>query len=166
MEVGVVQCVNVSAQALPERMGQFLLVVDGGNRFKMRFKGSEATGLDSGLVHVGVVEICDLTRAGASRCATLGGFFNQASGALVAEFGQGRENTDAAAVRRDFGTLDPVAIGVLVEVVTGLDRPVHVGDSNAVSRLRRFLGTDEDPREDTKRQNGGPRPRKAPRLPD
>jgi len=42
--------------------------------------------------------------------------------------------------RRNFGPLEPVAIGVVVEIVTGLDRAVHVGNDNAMSLwLARFL---------------------------
>src|SRR6202012_5185967 len=62
--------------------------------------------------------------------------FNQICGALVAEVGERGEDADAAAVSGDFRVLDPVAIGVKVEVVAGLHRGVHVGDGDAVCVLR------------------------------
>jgi hypothetical protein len=46
-----------------------------------------------------------------------------------------------AAIRRNLGVLEPAAIRVAVEFVTGLDRAVHVGDDNAVGGLQPIADT-------------------------
>jgi hypothetical protein len=40
------------------------------------------------------------------------------------------------AVRGKIGALDPLAVRVVLEIVTRLDRAVHVGDNDAVGRWR------------------------------
>ena len=148
MEVGVVEGVDVGAQGLAEGMGQFALVVDGGDRFEMRVEGGEAMGFDGGFVHVGVVEVGDLALIGACGGVGFGGISRSCWRPLEAEVGEGAEDADGCAVGRNFGALDQVAVGVEIKVVARPDGGVHVGDSDAVSRwLWRFLGADGNRKE-------------------
>src|SRR5664280_1406666 len=134
MEVGVIERVDISAQAFPQRGGQLFLVANGGDGLEVRLDRRKTFGFDARLVHVRVIEIGDLARSGAG---ALGSLFNQGSGTLVAQVGKRCEDADPRPVWRNLGTLDPVAVAVQIEVIARLDRAVHVGDSDAVSVLFR-----------------------------
>ena len=162
MKVGVVQGVDIGSQALTQGSRQFALVADGGNRFEVRAKRGEALGFDGGFVHVGVVEVGDFANVGTGRGIGFGRFFNQAGGTLVAQVREAGEDADAAAIGRNLGALDPAAVGVLVEIVAGLDRGVHVGHDDAVGILfgridRRLLRLSGKKRQSNQNANGGAR---------
>ena len=140
VEVGVIQRVDIGAQRRSQSSGQFLLVLDGGDSLEVRFERRHSFGFDARLIHVRVVEVANLAWARSRRSTAFGALFDQRGGALVALVGEGREYANPAAVRRNFGTLDPCSVRVFVEVIARLDRRVHVGDHNAVrGRLRGVL---------------------------
>ena len=117
--------------------------MDGSDCVEVWAERSEAFGFDGRLVHVGVIEVGNLAGIGTRSAIGLGCFFNQASDTLAGQV-VGVVEVEAVwinvpAIRRNFGALDPVAIRVAVEIVTGLDRAVHVCDHNAVG-LRRGHG--------------------------
>jgi len=117
-----------------------VLVVDGGDSVEVWAERSEAFGFDGRLVHVGVIEVGNLAGIGTRSAIGLGCFFNQASDTLAGQVVRVVEVEavwiNVPAIRWNFGALEPVAIRVTVEIVTGLDRAVHVGDDYAVGLWR------------------------------
>src|ERR1700722_8898850 len=136
MKVGVIQGIDVRAEAFTQSSGQFMFVADRGDRVELRAERSEAFGFDGGLVHVGVVQVSNFACVGAGRSIGLGGLFDQAGGMLAAQVFQSVPAAYVTAVGGNFGVLDPVAVCVVEEIITGLDGAVHLGDDYAVS-LRR-----------------------------
>src|SRR5580658_10938307 len=134
MKVVDVQGIDIRSQALTKSSGQVVLVADGSDCVELWAKRSETFGFDGRLVHVGVVEVGNLAGIGTRSAIGLGCFFNQASDTLAGQVVRVVEVEavwiDVPAIRRNFGALAPVAIRVAVEIVTGLDRAVHVGDDN------------------------------------
>src|ERR1019366_8618578 len=139
VKVRVIERVYVRSQAFTQGARQLALVTDGGHRFEGGAKGREALRLDGGLVHVGVVEVGNLARAGACGRDGLGDLLNQLGRALIAQVAKLRKDAHSGAIRRNFSALDPFAVGVLIKIVTRLDRAIHVGDGDAVRLWRRRI---------------------------
>src|SRR5208282_4779898 len=101
----------------------------------------EAFGFDGDPVHVGVVEVHNFAGIGTNSRIGLGCCFDQASDTLADQVVRAIEVeavwSNVPAIRRNFGALDPASVRVVVKIVTGLDRAVHVGNDNAVGLWRR-----------------------------
>src|SRR5208282_2309766 len=132
MKVVGVQGIDIRPEVLTQSSGQVMLVADGGNGIELWAERSKAFGFDGRLVHVRVIEVGNLAGIGTGGGVGLGCFFNQASDTLAGQVVRAIEVEavwiNVPAIGRNFGALDPVAIRVAVEIVTGLDRAVHVGD--------------------------------------
>lgn len=82
----------------------------------------------------------DFAGVGPGRGVGFGRLFDEPSDALLAQVDYGVVGTNLATIGGDFGAFNPIAVGKVVEIVAGLDRPIHVGDNNAVSlQCRRIL---------------------------
>ncbi len=136
VEVGVVEGVDVGAQGVAEGCGELALVGDGGDLGEVRLERGQAVRVDGLLVHIGGVEVGDLSLLGAGGGVGLGCLLDEGGDALVDDVGKQREAGDAGAVGGDFGVGDPGAVGVVVEVVAGLDGGVHPRGIDAVDAGR------------------------------
>ena len=136
VKVRVVERVYVGAQTLTQGTRQFPPVMDRSDRIQVRAKRREAFRLDGGLVHVGVVEICDLARARACGRVGLGNLFYQVGGALVAQVIQCGKDVHLGPIRWNFRVLDPSAVGILIKIVPRINRGIQVGDRDAVHLWR------------------------------
>jgi hypothetical protein len=136
VKVSVIERVHVGAQGFTQGARQFSLVMDGSYRFQVRAERGEAFRFDGGLVHVGVVEVSNFAGARACGRVGLGDLLDQVGCALIAEVRKLRKDVDLGAIRRNFSAFDPFAIGVLIKIVTRLDRAIHVGDGDAVCLWR------------------------------
>src|SRR5262249_7170782 len=91
--------------------------------------------LDARLVHESRVVVADLARVRSGNGGR-GGGPDQLRGTLGVELGEHRPGAVAAAVRRNLGVLEPLAVGVPEEVVAGRDRAVDAGEVDPVGRRR------------------------------
>jgi hypothetical protein len=139
VKVGVIERVNVRAQAFTEGVRQFAPVTDGSDRFEVRAQRREAFRLDGGLVHVGAVEVSHLAGAGALGRVGFGDLFNQPGRAFIAEVAKLGKDAHPGAIRGNLSSLDPFAVGVLIEIVARLDRAIDVGEGDAVQLGRRCI---------------------------
>jgi len=131
--VGVVEGIDICAELLAERVRERLLIVDGIDGIEMRLDGRESGLLDCGFIHVGVVEIGDHARTAAGGSALFGGFFDDLRGALAGDLIEFGEYSDGAAIGGNLGALEPIAVGVMEEIVAGFDRLVDGGDIDAMN---------------------------------
>ena len=115
-EVGVVERVDVGAQRGAQRARQRRLVLDGVDLRQHRLERRGALRFDRRFVHEGLVEVGDLARFGRRLLVGVDGV-EHLDDALVGVFGDRGEGAPAAAVGRDLGLGQPVAVGVVEEVV-------------------------------------------------
>jgi hypothetical protein len=76
-------------------------------------------GFDGGLVHVGLVKVCDFALVGASGSVGLGGVVDDAGDLFEAEVNESVEDAEGSAIRRKFCLGYVGAVGVEVKVVAG-----------------------------------------------
>jgi hypothetical protein len=121
----VVERIGVGAHRGADRARQGLFVTDRGDRGQAGLDRLQLARLDPGGIGIGGIIVGDPLFV-AARCATGGRGPLDDRG--IACFGAERDvepDTDRGAVGGDLGSLAPGAIGVSVEIVAGLDRPVH-----------------------------------------
>src|SRR6185312_15108988 len=115
VEVGVVEGIDIRAQSEPEGAGK---VAGGDNRAdggKLWLDRRQTARFDRSLVGVGTVDVGDdRLHAGVDH---------------VGEHGEG---ADAGAVGGNLGVGLPLAVGVEVEIVAGLNGGIDVGDDDTV----------------------------------
>src|SRR6185437_4247518 len=150
MEVGVVERIYVGPQAFAQSVRQVSFSFDRSNGGERGLQRRQAFRLNCRYIHIRVVQIGDFAGIRSSRSVRPGGFLNQDRGILVGYVVQPGENTDTGAVCRNNSPLDPVPIGILVEVVSWQYGPIYIGDVDSVGcRLRfilRALGMENQPR--------------------
>jgi hypothetical protein len=126
MKVVDVQGIDIRPQALTQNPGQVVLVANDSNGVEVWAERSEAFGFDGDSVHVGVVDVGNFAGIGTSSRIGLGCCFDQASDTLADQVVRAIEVeavwSNVPAIRRNFGALEPAAVGVVVEIVTGFDR--------------------------------------------
>gem|GEM_PF-3819511 len=115
-EVGGVERVDVGAHRGAQRPHQGRLVLDRGDLRQHRLDRRQAALLDRRLVHVGGVEIGHLARF-AARLPGRAQLLDHLRDAGVGVLGQRTHRAPGAAVGRDLGLRQPVAVGVGEEVV-------------------------------------------------
>ena len=95
-----------------------------------------ASGVDLGFIHPAGVEVAHLLHVGAGRFFG-GGFLGDLVERVVVLLDQLVEAAPARILRRDGIVLQPIAIGIKVEIIARLDRRIHVA---RIERRRIFLG--------------------------
>jgi hypothetical protein len=88
MKIGIVERVNVRAQAFAKGTRQFTLVMDGGDSFQMGLKRPKALGFNTALVCIRVIKIGNFAWSGSRGGVGLGNLLNQFRCPLVADVGE------------------------------------------------------------------------------
>src|SRR5947209_4111343 len=104
----------------------------------MRPQRSQSFGFNPRLVYERVIEIGNLAGIRSRRGVGLRNLLDQVGRALVAEIGKLRKYIDLGAIRGNLRALDPIAIGIVIEIVSRLYRTIDVGRSDSV-RLGRGI---------------------------
>jgi hypothetical protein len=131
VELAEIEGIDVGADALSECAGQFTRSADRIDFGEMRLESREAVGLNSCLVHVGLVKVGDFALVGAIGCVGFGGVFDNAGDLFVAEIAECVEDAEGRAIRGKFCLGHVGAVSVEVEVVAGTDGGIHGGDGDA-----------------------------------
>jgi hypothetical protein len=114
---------------------------DGVDACQLALDGVDAGGFDGCFIHARGKEVVDLLldAAGGEGFAAGGQLFENDASLLEGEVTQHEEGAPARILGRDFGVVDPGAVGEAIEIVAGTDALVHVSGLDAMIRCHSVL---------------------------
>ena len=133
LKIRVVQRIDIRAERTANHAGEAAFVFYRRHHVQVRLERSGAFRFDAGLIHVARIEVADLPRLGSCFIAGTRGFLNQGNGPLACFVRKNVAGSVAWFVGRNLRRLQPVAIGMGIEIISGSDGLVHA--SKIESRL-------------------------------